>query len=701
MINLDTLFSDLLFSLANLTWFQLLDLVLVTVVYYILLNLLRRSRATVLLRGTLFVVAFFFIITVFLPLPTFDYLIQIALIVILIAIPIIFQPELRFLLEELGRTIGSFTLQGATGESTLSSLVRAVGNLAERQIGALIVLEGEDDLQAVRETGVSVGAKVTSELLQSIFYDGTPLHDGAMIIRGERVVAAGCVLPVSNRQLYAGTRRLGTRHRAAVGLTETSDALVLVVSEETGEISIAHQGRLESDVDQTTLREQVYQYYRPPEGARQASLSLSRLWERFADWWRASTRPASNGALSNSAMLLLATLLALATWMFVIQQTNPIVEQRIENVPLRVEEAGPNLQMMSELPDTVTVVAKATDRIIPTLGPSSFRARVDLSTLDVGLHRLEVDVETEARPVQIVSVSPAQVDVQLAGIITSSVPVRVIALGEETLSPALAMTGLPQSEPAEVQITGAEPLVSSVDHARADISIGEASGSFQRLRPLTLVDENGSPVSGPAISPEQVQVTVDIVRRADARDVGVRVVTEGDLPAGYRLSGLSVTPSEVTLIGPEEQLGQLAAAISTFPVNITTAVDDLRIQAPLDLPPGIEALNSVGEPVRSVLVHVDVEPRMANWLRQRAVVIQGEHPLSLEISPTEVNVFLNGPVPTLEEIDASPRLLQVVINAAELEDLQPGESVEIAPEVIHPEGIRVQLEPDLVTVTAR
>ena len=115
MINLDTLFADFLFSIANITWFQLLDLVLVTIVFYILLSLLRRSRATVLLRGTLFVVAFFFIVTVFLPLPTFDYLIQVALIVTLVAIPIIFQPELRYLLEELGRTIGSFTLQGTTG----------------------------------------------------------------------------------------------------------------------------------------------------------------------------------------------------------------------------------------------------------------------------------------------------------------------------------------------------------------------------------------------------------------------------------------------------------------------------------------------------------------------------------------------------------------------------------------------------------
>jgi diadenylate cyclase len=653
------------------------------------------------LRGTLFVVAFFFVVTVFLPLPTFDYLIQVALIVTLVAVPIIFQPELRYLLEELGRTVGSFTLQGTTGETTLASLVRAIGNLADHQIGALIVLEGEDDLQTIRETGVSVGAQVTSELLQTIFYDGTPLHDGAIVVRGDRVVAAGCVLPVSNRQLYSGSRRLGTRHRAAVGLTETSDALALVVSEETGQISIARNGRLESDVDKTTLRDEVHQFYRPKEGQQETPVSFRRLWEQVRSWWRATTTPAGGNALSNSAMLLLSILLGLAAWMFVVQQTNPIVEQRVDGVPLVVTGLSPDLHLMSDLPQAVTVVAKATNRLLPTLGPTSFQATVDLSTREAGLHRLEVDVSTEAQPVQIVSVSPAELDVQLAELVTRTVPVQVVMRGEETLSPAVELDGLPQPSPAEVQVYGAEPLVARVDYASADIAVGDASGSFQRLRPLTLLDENGSPVPELTIRPDQVQVTVNIVRRDDARDVGVRVATEGELPAGYRLSGLSVTPSEVTLIGSRDQLAQLEAAVSTFPVNVSGAVDDLRIQAALALPLGIEALNSIGEPVRSVLVHLEVEPRLGDGVWQRTVEIQGDQAGSFIISPGQVDVFLNGPIPTLDEIDANPRLLQVVLDAADLADLAPGDSIEIAPEVVAPDGLRVRLRPNLVTVTAR
>jgi diadenylate cyclase len=701
MIDLDSIFSDFLFSFANITWTQVIDLALVSLVYYVLLSLLRRSRATVLLRGTLFVVAFFFIVTVFLPLPTFDYLIQLALIVTLIALPIIFQPELRFLLEELGRTVGSFTLQGVTGEATLTTLVRALDNLSKNKIGALIVLEGEDDLEGIRETGVSLGARVTSELLQTIFYDGTPLHDGALVIRGDRVLAAGCALPVSNRQLYAGSRRLGTRHRAALGLTESSDALALVVSEETGQISIARQGHLEADIDKTALREQLHQFYRPQDGAGQPELSVGWLWERFRNWWRASTVPESRRTLSNPATLLLAVLLALATWMFVVQQTNPIVEQRIESIPLRVEGPGAVLNLMTEVPSEVAVRVKASDVVLPSLNPSSFQATINLNNLSAGLHRIPVTVETEARPVQIVSIEPAELDVQVVEVTTRTVPVRVVTLGEEAMSPALELSGMPQANPPEVQITGAAPLVSGVDHVRTDISIGDAAGAVQRNRPLLPVDASGNPITGLTVEPEQVQVFVDIVRRADARGAGVRVLTEGELPAGYRLSGITVSPAQVTLVGPREELVELEAAIFTYPVNISAAIADLRIQAALDLPAGIEALNSIGEPVRSVLVTLAVEPRIANLVRPRPVEIQGELPQSFTITPAEVDVLLNGPVPTLEDIDASPRLLQVLIDAADLEGLDPGQSIQLTPRVIYPDDIRVRLQPNLVTVTAR
>ncbi|HSM55268.1 MAG TPA: diadenylate cyclase, partial [Candidatus Sulfomarinibacteraceae bacterium] len=160
----ESIFSDFLFSLANITATQVLDIILVTMVFYLLLHLLRRSRATVLLRGALVLIALFFIVTVFLPLPTFDYILELALLATLIATPIIFQPELRHLLEELGRRVGTLRLRRMAAETTLKPLVRAIESLSERKIGALIVLEGNDALSDIMQTGVPMGSEVTSEL---------------------------------------------------------------------------------------------------------------------------------------------------------------------------------------------------------------------------------------------------------------------------------------------------------------------------------------------------------------------------------------------------------------------------------------------------------------------------------------------------------------------------------------------------------
>jgi YbbR domain-containing protein len=235
----------------------------------------------------------------------------------------------------------------------------------------------------------------------------------------------------------------------------------------------------------------------------------------------------------------------------------------------------------------------------------------------------------------------------------------------------------------------------------ADILVSDAAGPLQRVRPVTPVDEAGDPVEGLIVQPEQVQVSVEIAQRADARDVGVRAVTEGEMPSGYRLSAVVVSPPQVTLLGDEEQLDQIDDAIATFPVDISGAIDDLSIQAALDLPPGVEALDSSGEVVRSVVVRVEVEPRMGNRVRQRPVEIQGEAELSFDINPAIVDVFLNGPIPVLDDVDASPRLLQVVIDAADLAELEPGDSQEVTPEIIYPESLRVQLQPESVIITAR
>lgn len=696
----ENVFSDLYFNLANISLTQIVDLGLVAAVFYLLLNFLRRSRATVMLRGALVLIAFFFIFTVFLPLPTFDYLLRFALIAILIATPVIFQSELRYGLEQLGRRVGSLSFRRMAGETTMKPLVRSLESLSNNRIGALIVLEGKDDLGSVLDTGVPLGSDVTSELVQTIFHQGTPLHDGALIIRGNRAIAASCVLPVSNRQLYVNQRRLGTRHRAAVGITEVSDALALTVSEETGQVSVARHGELHADLEKTELREHIYNFYNPPE-EEEESFSFSALVAAIRRWRPPSIRDLDlSGLLLDAPTFLLALILAFTSWAFVNQQTNPVREVRIENVPLRVTEAPANMQLLSPPRETVNAVVKASDDVLPTLGASSFQAILSLEGLEPGPHRLPVEVESGVGRVQVVSVEPEMLDVQLARIITDTVAVRAVTVGEQELSPAFEIAEAPLASPDEVEVTGAAPQVEKVDRAQAEIAVPSVGGSVQRVRPLVPVDADGNVVEGVTLRPDQVQVSVTVARRPNARDVGVQVQLMGELPEGYRLSQIVPTPARVTLLGEVEDAIAADNAVQTLPLDISNAVDDLRVQVPLDLPASVEALNNAGETVRSVLVELDVEPRMGTRVLSRNVEVLGSAGLSLSIDPPTVDVRLSGPVPLLNEVETTPELVRVFIDAADLADLEAGETVSIDPQISKPEDLEAALVPQTVSVTA-
>ncbi len=214
---------------------------------------MRGTQAVQLLRGIALIIAVSAFARLF-ELTALEWLIAFSTPALLTAIPVIFQPELRRGLERLGRA-GNLTGWGgeqAKLEQMIDQVCDAVHRLSGRKEGALIVFEGETGLQDIVETGVQIDSIVTSELLQTIFFHNTALHDGAVIVRDHRITAASCVLPLTKNWMI--DRNLGTRHRAAIGVTENTDALVVVVSEETGIISIARTGRIVRRLDEPKLR---------------------------------------------------------------------------------------------------------------------------------------------------------------------------------------------------------------------------------------------------------------------------------------------------------------------------------------------------------------------------------------------------------------------------------------------------------------
>ena len=233
-----------------------IDVVVVAVVFYQFYMLIKRTRAVQLVKGVMVLLAVSLLAKYF-ELITISWLLDKLLQMFVIAIPVVFQPELRKALEQLGR--GSFftrhpSLPGVDNlEQVAEELVRCSQVLSKNRIGALIVLERKTGVQDFVETGIKIDGVVSSEFLVNIFIPNTPLHDGAVIIRGDRVAAAGCFLPLSENPYIQ--KELGTRHRAALGLTEITDALVIVVSEETGAISVGIDGALTRIMDEKMLRE--------------------------------------------------------------------------------------------------------------------------------------------------------------------------------------------------------------------------------------------------------------------------------------------------------------------------------------------------------------------------------------------------------------------------------------------------------------
>ncbi len=274
---------------------SILDVLAVTLIVYWLLWVAQGTRATQLIRGIVILLALVFLLGTSLQLTTLNWVLGQTWPALVVAVPVLFAPELRRALEQLGTTgawLPSFSHRDeAAQERMVDELVRAAGQLARNRYGALVVLERETGLQNFVERGVPIDAVLTRQLLINIFYPNSPLHDGAVVLRNDRIVAASVVLPLTDN--ISATGQLGTRHRAAIGVSEVSDALAVVVSEETGQIAVAHNGRLIRNLDQDRLRLVLRSLLRLDAPEREKRGVVQAIGERLGLPGRARTdRPA-------------------------------------------------------------------------------------------------------------------------------------------------------------------------------------------------------------------------------------------------------------------------------------------------------------------------------------------------------------------------------------------------------------------------
>jgi len=281
--------SNLVFILERFTWASFLDIVLVTIVFAFILYLLRDTEAQTLLRGIFLIVILVTLLISLLDLPGFTWLVDTISPALIFAIPVVLAPEIRRGLERMGN-VSSLSLFKRRSEKasenlelTLQAVTAAVLQLSQRRHGALIILRRKQFLDSYYKNGVLLDSIVTPQILMQIFYPNTPLHDGAVIIDENRIKAAACVMPLSSSGVLNATvdNSLGLRHRAALGISEVSDAIAVVVSEETGTISIAHRGRLIRRLDGDRLLNNMRAFMTSTKVLLQQKTWLSRFLSIF------------------------------------------------------------------------------------------------------------------------------------------------------------------------------------------------------------------------------------------------------------------------------------------------------------------------------------------------------------------------------------------------------------------------------------
>jgi len=275
----------------------IVDILTVTVIFYWLLWVAQGTRALHLIRGILLLFALLLVLGNLLNLTTLRWLLGAVSPALIVAVPVIFQPELRRAFEQLGHTSSwlknPFHPQEDLGtDHAIDEIVRAATQLSRLRYGALVVIERETGLQDYVAKGVQLNADISRQLLINIFFPNSPLHDAAVIVQGDQILAASVVLPLTDN--ISASSQLGTRHRAAIGITEESDALAVVVSEETGTMSVAHSGRLIRNLDQDRLRRVLRTLMRIEP--RNDQLPPASRWFRTGEWFRRTMKSPTDPA---------------------------------------------------------------------------------------------------------------------------------------------------------------------------------------------------------------------------------------------------------------------------------------------------------------------------------------------------------------------------------------------------------------------
>ena len=371
--------------------------------------------------------------------------------------------------------------------------------------------------------------------------------------------------------------------------------------------------------------------------------------------------------------LLTAVIFATVVWIFAVTQADP-TETRTYPRPLPMEIVGldPSLTITNEIPGQVNLTIRAPLSIHAQLENdiNLIDVILDLSGVESGVHTLSPQVNLNIAPAEIVRIAPSSIFIKLDAIVTESFPIDLRVIGNPTIGFEVQT---PELSNETVLISGPKSLIDTIDHVNAEINITDASEDVQRMIELVPLDADEVPVTGVTLNPPAVQVTVPVIQRGGYRTVVVKIVTSGQIAAGYRLTNIFAMPPTVTIFSADPGLvDTFPGFVETTPINLNMANDDIEIRVALNLPEGINVVGS-----QNVTVHIGIEPIQSS-ISFTNVPIQIEglgEGLAVEFSPITVDIFLSGPLPLLDELN-----IDLILVLLDLTDRGVG-TYQLAPEV--------------------
>ncbi|MBK8822419.1 MAG: hypothetical protein IPN58_07340 [Anaerolineales bacterium] len=350
----------------------------------------------------------------------------------------------------------------------------------------------------------------------------------------------------------------------------------------------------------------------------------------------------------NYRTFLWAFALSIAVWVAAVTSADPD-ETRLLDAPVPVQIIGqdPSLVINSDIPKEVEVTLRAPRSVwnLIDADPQIVQAILDISGLSSGEHSIEVQIQIDARPIQIVSVGPGTITFMLESLATQTLSVDLSLAGEPAVGYQVGETSL---EPVEIVVAGAQSQVQKVARARVSVDLSGIRENYDQTLPIEVLDEKGQPVEGITVSPETIHVSMPVSQQGGYRDVAIKVITTGRVASGYRLTDISVFPPVVTVFAGDPQLvSELPGVLETQALDLQNAQEDINTRIALNLPEGISI---VGE--QTVLIQVGVSPIESSiTLASEKVEITGLGTgLSAQVLPLNVDVILSGPLPLLDTL---------------------------------------------------